>query len=213
VAADGTVAVTYYDFRNNTAAAGLPTDYWFVHAHAHQDLTNPNNWGDEKRVTNSSFNLENAPHSFGGPNLGKYQGLAAAGSSFMIAFAQPHGSDRASIFHTHSCEVATGALALHGVDLTRAEFDSWSVAKNSQQDVMTTKRVEGIVTGSRVRFAIDRREDVWTETYVAPSEKFNRGISADSRSKTTDTLTGDAFPDLLIDFPIASGGFGWRSRR
>jgi hypothetical protein len=30
VAADGTVGVTYYDFRNNTDTPGLPTDYWFV---------------------------------------------------------------------------------------------------------------------------------------------------------------------------------------
>src|SRR5262249_17772295 len=31
VAADGTVAVTYYDFRNNTPDPGVPTDYWVVH--------------------------------------------------------------------------------------------------------------------------------------------------------------------------------------
>ena len=55
----GTVAVTYYDFRNNTAAAGLPTDYWLVHAGS--NLTDPNSWtGDEKRLTDTSFNMENA---------------------------------------------------------------------------------------------------------------------------------------------------------
>jgi hypothetical protein len=30
---DGTVGVPYYDFRNNTAAPGVPTDQWFVHCH------------------------------------------------------------------------------------------------------------------------------------------------------------------------------------
>ena len=30
---DGVVAVTYYDFRHNTPAPGLPTDDWMVHAH------------------------------------------------------------------------------------------------------------------------------------------------------------------------------------
>src|SRR5262249_46806520 len=32
VAANGTVGVTYYDFRNNTPAPGLLTDYWIAHA-------------------------------------------------------------------------------------------------------------------------------------------------------------------------------------
>ena len=35
MAADGTVTVTYYDFRNNTASpATLDTDYFAVHCHA-----------------------------------------------------------------------------------------------------------------------------------------------------------------------------------
>ena len=34
VAGDGTVAVTYYDFRNNTPVAGALTDYWIAHCHA-----------------------------------------------------------------------------------------------------------------------------------------------------------------------------------
>src|SRR5919204_1515022 len=33
VAADGTIGVTYYDFRNNTPAPGLRTDYWLAHCH------------------------------------------------------------------------------------------------------------------------------------------------------------------------------------
>jgi len=32
VAGDGTVAVLYYDFRNNTPAPGLPTDVWLTHS-------------------------------------------------------------------------------------------------------------------------------------------------------------------------------------
>jgi hypothetical protein len=44
VAADGTVGVTYYDFRNNTSAPGLTTDYWFVHCHA--TCTDPANWAE-----------------------------------------------------------------------------------------------------------------------------------------------------------------------
>jgi hypothetical protein len=41
---DGVVAVTYYDFRNNTPDPGLPTDVWMVHAHPKDGLTNPASW-------------------------------------------------------------------------------------------------------------------------------------------------------------------------
>ena len=44
VASDGTVGVSYYDFRNNTAAPGLPTDMWFTHCHS--ACTDPANWSE-----------------------------------------------------------------------------------------------------------------------------------------------------------------------
>lgn len=87
VSANGTVAVTYYDFRNNTAASGLMTDYWLVHADA--DFTNTASWTtDEKRLTDASFDIEVAPRTAQGYFLGDYQGLAAAGNSFYVLFAQ-----------------------------------------------------------------------------------------------------------------------------
>jgi hypothetical protein len=87
VAADHTVAVTYYDFRNNTPAAGVPTDYWL--AHADSNLTSPNSWvSDEKRLTDASFDLEKGPATGSGDFLGDYEGLAAAGNSFYALFAQ-----------------------------------------------------------------------------------------------------------------------------
>jgi hypothetical protein len=95
---DGVVAVTYYDFRNNTPAAGLPTDYWMVHAHPSDGLTNPSSWSRENRMTNASFNMENAPPASDGFYLGWYQGLVAMGSSFGSLFAMPHGSDTSSVF-------------------------------------------------------------------------------------------------------------------
>lgn len=83
----GTVAVGYYDFRNNDASPGLPTDYWLVHAGSH--LTNPASWAsDEKRMTDTSFNMENAAPTSRGYFLGDYQGLASAGTSFYSLFAQ-----------------------------------------------------------------------------------------------------------------------------
>jgi hypothetical protein len=98
VAEDGTVAVTYYDFRNNTSAGGVPTDYWMVHADPGDGLTNPANWHDENRLTNASFDFEQAAIRFGEHFVGDYAGLAAAGTSFFAVWAQPHGADPDSIF-------------------------------------------------------------------------------------------------------------------
>jgi hypothetical protein len=90
VAASGTVAVTYYDFRNNTGGPGLPTDYWI--AHADSNFTNPGSWSQENRLTDASFNLEVTPRTSRGFFLGDYEGLVAAGSSFDALFSQA-GSD------------------------------------------------------------------------------------------------------------------------
>jgi hypothetical protein len=98
VTVDGTVGVTYYDFRNNTPASGLLTDYWFIHADPATDLTNPANWGQELRLTNTSFDMETAPLGPHGLFVGDYEGLAAAGTEFVPTWAMPHGTDVASIF-------------------------------------------------------------------------------------------------------------------
>src|SRR5436190_16681362 len=77
VAADGTVGVTYYDFRNNTSAAGLTTDFWFVHCHG--SCTDPTNWG-ETHVA-GPFDEEQAPYARG-YFLGDYEGLVTIGNAF-----------------------------------------------------------------------------------------------------------------------------------
>lgn len=50
---DGTVHVTYYDFRNNTPADDiLGTDMWAVHCHAaSENCASPSAWDEETRVT------------------------------------------------------------------------------------------------------------------------------------------------------------------
>jgi hypothetical protein len=95
VAADGTVGVTYYDFRNNTPATGLTTDYWFVHCHgATDDCTNPNSWTSETHVA-GPFDMETAPNA-NGYFVGDYEGLARAGSSFVAFFAIANDGDLAN---------------------------------------------------------------------------------------------------------------------
>jgi hypothetical protein len=96
VTADGTVGVTYYDFRNNTPAPGALTDYWlaFYQPSASAPATNPANWS-EVRLTNTSFNLEQAPsRTWFDVNyfLGDYEGLAAAGKDFVAVWGMPDGS-------------------------------------------------------------------------------------------------------------------------
>ena len=99
VANDGTIGVTYYDFRNNTTdPSTLPTDYFAVHCHptTATACSSPLNWGNEDRLTNAPFNMLDAPDA-GGFFTGDYEGLAATGD-FMAFFSQPHGSDPSSAF-------------------------------------------------------------------------------------------------------------------
>jgi hypothetical protein len=90
VSADGTVGVTYYDFRNNDSAPPLWTDYWFVSGPAGADLSNPGNWNSELRLTDAAFDLETGPLGPRGLFLGSYEGLAAAGKDFVPTWAMPH---------------------------------------------------------------------------------------------------------------------------
>jgi hypothetical protein len=100
VAADGTIGVSYYDFRFNDPSPGLPTDYWmaFCHPSATTPATNPANWGGEVRLTNTSFNLEGAATPSGAYFVGDYQGLTTVRNDFLASWSQPVGSDPDSVF-------------------------------------------------------------------------------------------------------------------
>jgi hypothetical protein len=112
VAADGSVAVTYYDFRFNDANPGLLTDYWLVEARAGTDLTNPTNWHNEARLTDASFDLEKAAIWIGaGYWIGDYEGLAAAGNSFDAFFAATNGNDPGDIYFRDPVAAGSGVPA------------------------------------------------------------------------------------------------------
>jgi hypothetical protein len=85
VRADGVVAVTYFDLRNNTAASAshLYADCWMVTS------TNGSTGFSEQHLS-GSFDLYNAPDSEG-LFLGDYQALVstASGSAFLPFYAQP----------------------------------------------------------------------------------------------------------------------------
>jgi hypothetical protein len=85
VRADGVIAVTYFDLRNNTApsTSHLYTDCWMVTS------TDGGTSFSEQHLS-GSFDLENAPDSEG-LFLGDYQALVSTGSGtpFLPFYAQP----------------------------------------------------------------------------------------------------------------------------
>jgi hypothetical protein len=101
VAANGTIGVSYYDFRFNTPAPGLPTDCWLVQCHptSNKSAADPGNWGNEVRLTDTSFNLEACAIVIDGFFLGDYFGLApAGGGGFIATFSAVDQNGHTSIF-------------------------------------------------------------------------------------------------------------------
>ncbi len=103
VAGDGSVAVTYYDFRNNDSSPGVPTDAWIVRCAS--NCGSASNWDDEARLSTTSFDIEQAPAARGpfGYFLGEYEGLANVGNSFVVAFIQVNNgnvANRTDLFGT-----------------------------------------------------------------------------------------------------------------
>ncbi len=100
VSADGTIGVTYYDFRNNTPDPGtLPTDAFIVHCHPATSScgTSPAAW-IETRLTNASFDMRLAPIARGF-FVGDYEALGTGGGQFMSFFSMAVSKgDPASIF-------------------------------------------------------------------------------------------------------------------
>jgi hypothetical protein len=99
VAADGTIAVTYYDFRFNDGASDLKTDYFMVRCQpsSTRRCSDSADWTDEVRVTPASFDFTHAPVA-GGFFTGDYQGLAADGNMFLTLFSQVAGGGPAAVF-------------------------------------------------------------------------------------------------------------------
>ena len=100
VAPNGTVAVTYYDFRNDTSdTSTLPTDAWIVYS-SDAGAT----WGGEQRLTPTSFDMNAAPvvGSTKRPFVGDYEGLAHAGNTFVPFFVATDASNPADVFFTRA---------------------------------------------------------------------------------------------------------------
>lgn len=87
-AADGTLVVTYYDFRRDTGVGGEFADVWAVlcKPDATTDCARKAGWGREMRLTRSSFDILGAPLTGSGYFLGDYFGLVAQGDTVWPAF-------------------------------------------------------------------------------------------------------------------------------
>lgn len=107
VASDGTVVVTYYDFRNYTAGSPiLATDYWAsYHRPGSGPITDPSTW-QEVRLTDESFDTRRAPRSGGegedggaasGYFLGDYVGLTRVPGGVISCHSQALGTFPASV--------------------------------------------------------------------------------------------------------------------
>jgi hypothetical protein len=112
VAADGSVAVAYYDFRNNVSGGPTLTDYWLVHADAGANVTNPANWS-ELRLTDQSFDLQKAamPSANGAEFLGDYQSLVASGNAFGAFFSMTTQDGGPHLFFRDPPPAATSSAA------------------------------------------------------------------------------------------------------
>jgi len=100
VAADGTIGVSYYDFRFNDGRPGFLADCWLVQCQPsrRQPATDPTNWGDEVRLTPRSFDMEQAMAPLFDYFVGDYEGLTAIGDDFVTAFGQVDRDGVTSIF-------------------------------------------------------------------------------------------------------------------
>jgi hypothetical protein len=105
VAADGTIAVSYYDFRNHFAGSPfLETDHWIVHCHpSSASCTSSADWLFESHVA-GPFDMRKAPNARG-YFLGDYMAMPAAGTRFKPVFVQSGpGSGRSDVFNATAAE-------------------------------------------------------------------------------------------------------------
>jgi hypothetical protein len=99
---DGTIGVRYSDFRANqdTPAVGvLATDEFLIHCHPTTPTacTDPANWGDEVKQTDTSYNIRQMPFARGW-FPGDYVGMDTDGADWLPFWAQPSGGDPANDF-------------------------------------------------------------------------------------------------------------------
>ncbi len=92
------LVATYYDFRNDRDRGGELTDYWAVFCDpGAEDCRDGASWGGERRLTERSFDMLDAPVA-GGHFLGDYMGLERAGDAVIAVFGVATGKNLTDLF-------------------------------------------------------------------------------------------------------------------
>jgi hypothetical protein len=99
VNADGILAVTYYDFRNDDDSGELTDQFALFCNSASSNCARPNNWGQEQRLTDDSFDILDAPvaPAARGHFLGDYMGSESVTADVHPAYGVPVGADETNI--------------------------------------------------------------------------------------------------------------------
>ncbi|MFB7102297.1 sialidase family protein [Streptomyces hydrogenans] len=88
---NGTVAVSYQDFRDDTAdVTSTLTSSWIATCRSWSCATSPSGWS-ERRLSAPVAGIEGVSPSFGGPFIGTYSGLAHDDDSFLAVQVEPTG--------------------------------------------------------------------------------------------------------------------------
>lgn len=150
---DGTIGVTYYDFRSNTAdASTLWTDYWL--AQSNDGVT----WR-ESRVA-GPFDLAAAPFSRG-LFIGDYMSLVARGGEFIPFFGIANGGST-----TNRSDIAIGFLTSPGSAVgdalaKRSADDESTSYRAASMDAMPRSAALAAKLDAAIRDAMQRRVPGW----------------------------------------------------
>ena len=140
---DGTIGVTYFDFRSNTGDPSLLTDYWLTQS------SDGVTWR-ETRIA-AAFDYTVAPFAVG-YFLGDYMGLASVGTTFLPVYGLANTGDlanRTDIFSTLAATVGSATAK------ARPEGEP-AVAGPAREPLEPTPELAAAFTAS-VRTAIERR--------------------------------------------------------
>jgi hypothetical protein len=133
VAADGSIAVTYYDFRNDTQPGAMLTDCWLV--------TSSDGVNFEEAHLSGPFDLDLAPYADGeGQFIGDYQSLRTNASGVLPLYTQtpPTGTQVSS---TVVLAFPTGSAAAQAARAQRAIFRARTAPGGMRLDAAARERI------------------------------------------------------------------------
>jgi hypothetical protein len=145
VRSDGTIGVSYYDFRDNTfAPSTLPTTYRLAVS------ADGVNWRESE--INAAFNLNTAPFA-NGIFLGDYQALSSNGSAFSALYARTTGLTTGNTTEIVFANLADGSLKRSGASY-RAMSAEPDFTATPQLRARVRENLERAITARREKFRL-----------------------------------------------------------